>query len=103
MYIVELAVCFVYAGTRFYYGKKIAGLKLLTFVRQTTLPVILPIVVGITCIIPLFVFLQESFARFVIVSFIFMSVNTVLFWQFSMNMAEKEKVKTIILKLIHKM
>ena len=103
VYIVELAVCFVYAGTRFYYGKKIAGLKLLTFVRQTTLPVILPIVVGITCIIPLFVFLQESFARFVIVSFIFMSVNTVLFWQFSMNMAEKEKVKTIILKLIHKM
>ena len=102
IYVVAFIFCLISACFRFHFGKKIVGVQPIGFIRQTTLPVILPLLAGLACALPFVFFLQQGFVRFIIVFFVFVIVDFILFWRFSMNDSERDKMKSIVLKIIHK-
>lgn len=102
IYIIELVVCLLGAMARFYYGHKIVGLQSYVFIKKTTIPVIIPILISLICVVPIRFMMRESLLRFVLDFATYIIVNVLVFWSFSMSESEKVKLKEIVGKRLHK-
>lgn len=99
IYLVELPFCVVTICARLYFGKKIVGIKPSEFARKSTIPVVVSILSGLICVLPLEVLLPEGFLRFCIVFVVFILVDTIVFWRIGMLPSERERIQRIAKKL----
>ena len=102
IYVIELFICLLGAIVRFYYGKKIVGLQPFEFVKKTTIPVIIPILIALICVIPIRFMMHESLLRFGFAFGTYIVVNAFVFWRFSMSESEKGRFMEIAGKRLHR-
>ena len=102
IYIIELLIAFMCAGVNLYFGKKIVNISPIEFVRKTTLPVVIPIVISLILATPFHFMLEEGFLRFALVFVIFIITDSLLFWSFGMNKSEKQRMTEVVLKRVSK-
>jgi O-antigen/teichoic acid export membrane protein len=100
IYLVALFISGIVFFNRFYFGKKIAGLQPIAFIKSSILPFLFPFIVAVAlALIPYFL-IPAGFIRLFGVTFIFMGTLTLLFWTFGMQIDEREKLKGILFSLI---
>lgn len=102
IYIIELIICVLGALVRFYYGGKIVGLRPLRFLKETTLPVIIPILISLFFVLPAELLLNEGLTRFIIVFCVYIIANALMFWRFSMNKSEKGHLTELVANKLKK-
>ena len=87
---VEIVITFITGAITLEFGRRIVGINPWLFIRETTLPVVIPFLVSL--FIGLFVQapMSEGWGRLFVVSAISMIPYTVLFWLFGVQKAEKE-------------
>ena len=89
-YWVELVGVLVILVERYYFGKKIIGLDLIEYTKQTIFPTVFPIILagGFSYLIT--VIMQPGFGRLVITVLSYCSLFTLLFFVFGVNSEEKQ-------------
>lgn len=102
IYIIGIIVALFGAGTNLYFGKKVVGINPMEFIKKTTLPVLIPIGISLAFVLSICLTMNESFLRFAMVMGVFVLMNAVIFWFFSMSKSEKERIKGIAHKLVFK-
>lgn len=102
IYIIGIIVALLGAGVNLYFGKKIVDIHPLEFIKKATLPVLIPIIISLALALLLRLTMNESFLRFALVMGVFVITNAFIFWFFSMGKSEKERIKGIISKRVHK-
>lgn len=98
IYIIEIIGCLIGMGVNLYFGKNIVGINPLEFIKNATLPVVVPIIVSVAAVLPIRLMMDECFLRFVLVLCVFIMLNAMLFWFFGMNKSEKERLLGIAKK-----
>lgn len=102
LYIVSILFSFSYAFIRFYFGKKIAGLNIHSFLKNGIFPILAPIVLAtIISLIP-HLYLTESFLRLFLTTTSSLVVMTTFFWFFGLNENEAKILKLIANNVIQK-
>jgi O-antigen/teichoic acid export membrane protein len=100
IYIVALVISCVVFFNRLYFGKRIAGLQPIIFIKGSILPFFFPFLVAVAlALIPYFL-IEGGFLRLCGVTFVFMGTLTVLFWTFGMQIDERDKLKSILFSFI---
>ena len=102
VYLVSLSFCPLTIAIRFYYGKKIVGLEPASFVKNTTWPVVFPIITGLVCALPVHLLMSEGFLRFCLVFLVFTLIDFIVYWFFCVTKSEQKKIKDIVFNMIHR-
>ncbi len=87
---IEIVISIFVGWGTLLFGKRIVGIEPLKFIKETTLPVVIPFVVSL--LLGFFVqgFMQEGWARLVIVSIVAIIPYAVVFWLWGVEKSEKE-------------
>mgnify|MGYP003296984811 CR=1 FL=1 len=83
---------------RFYFGKKLAEINVLSYLKNAIVPVLLPTSIGLLCIIPQILLYVDSFVRLVLIFLSYIVIST-LFFYIIMPKNEKKKWQGIIMSL----
>lgn len=102
IYIIEVILGVIYTFVNLYFGKKIVDISPIEFIKKATIPVALPILLSLACILPIHFALNEGFLRFALVFSVFIVSNAIVFWFFSMSKSEKGRLVEIANKRLHK-
>lgn len=102
IYLVELPFCIVTICARLLLGKKIVGIKPSEFAKNSTAPVVISILGGLACALPLKFLLPEGLLRFCVVFVVFIIIDTLIFWCLGMLPSERERIQVVISKVKNK-
>ena len=102
IYIVNILIGIVVFFERLYFGKKVAGLNILTFLKLAVLPILYPILIATTLSFILHLQLDTSLIRLLIVLIIFIVSFIISFRYLSLSNYEYEKFKSLIQKVFTK-
>lgn len=102
IYIIEVILGFVYSFVNLYFGKKVVDISPWEFIKKSTLPVVIPILISLAAILPIHYMINEGFLRFALVFCVFIISNVLIFWFFSMSASEKGRLTEIVIKRIHR-
>lgn len=96
VYFITIIMEIFIGSMRLYYGKTIAQINPWYFIKSTTIPVLCPMfIASLPCLIIHYQF-EASNLRLILVCLIFIVLNVLLFYCFSMTKDEKMKINTII-------
>jgi len=102
IYMIEILIGLLGGGMNLYFGKKIVDISPREFIKQATLPVLIPIIVSLVLALPIRFSMEESFLRFALVFGVFIAANSLLFWFFSMSRRERGRLMEIAARKINK-
>ena len=102
IYMIEILIGLLGGGVQLYFGKKIVDISPREFIKQATLPVLIPIIVSLVLVLPIRFSMEECFLRFALVFGVFIAANSLLFWFFSMSRRERGRLMEIAARKIHK-
>lgn len=80
IFYVEILLCIISGGVTLGFGKKIVGIIPLQFIRETTLPIIIPLAISIAVSLFIQSNLSQGWLRFFVVSGIAIAVFAFMFW-----------------------
>lgn len=102
LYIISIFISILAAALRLYFGKKLIGLNIQSYLKNGILPVLVPITLAsIFALIP-HLYLPESFLRLILsttFSLLFLSLS---FWFWGLNENEAKTLKLIAYNVIQK-
>lgn len=102
IYIVNFIMLFVLALVRLYFGKWLLGLSPISVITDTTLPVLIPMMMSLGTTF----FIQQSIAeglqRLVLVFVVFMFIYLSIFYIFSINKSERDILNNLLLSFVKK-
>lgn len=99
IYIVGIIVSCIIFGSRLYFGKRIAGINIWSYLNNSVKPIMIPLSIAIILSIPFHFFMNAGFSRLCIVTIVFMSSLIISFWLWGLESDENEKFKDIFYKL----
>lgn len=102
VYFINILISFLVFFNRLYFGKKIAGMSIKSFLKNGILPVLLPIILTLISVFIIYNCLSESFLRLVITSLTSFIVMTITFWFFGLKESETLIFKQIFNSIIQK-
>ena len=102
VFITSILVSLIGAYVRLYFGKKIAGMNISIFFKESVFPVMFSIV--LSCLIALApkMLLPESLIRFFLTLLLTTSTMVYTFWNWGLNNSEKTKLKHALLTIKQK-
>lgn len=99
IYVVGFFMSSIVFFNRLYFGKKIIGMNISNYIKESILPALIPVIVSFMITLVPYHYIEYGFFRFMSISFCFGTVLIILFWFFGINTSEKERLLDII-KLI---
>lgn len=102
IYMIEIFVALIGMCCNLYFGNKIVGIPVREFIRRAILPVVIPLIIAFALVYPVHHFLSEGLLRLMAVFSIYILVNSVLFWFFSMSKSERGRLTGIVYKRLRK-
>lgn len=102
IFYVEIFVTMLIGVSRLLYGKRIAGINPTIFIKQTTLPVILPFVLPLIACLFVYFYMPIGFVRMFIVFSIFILTYSLLFYLWGVTKEEKRLLIQLFGKIINK-
>jgi O-antigen/teichoic acid export membrane protein len=103
IYLVGIFISLLSAGVRLYYGKKIAGINIGSFLKTVVLKSSVPIILAAGFTILPFLFLNESFIRLVLTTGISIVASVVLIRYIGLTKEEFLRLKGIVQSLLVKL
>lgn len=94
-YIIGIFISCILFGTRLYFGKKVAGIDISSYIKNSILPILFPLLLAVPLSILLHIYLGESFGRLCFVTLIFMSILTISYWTLGLVITEKDQIRDI--------
>lgn len=102
IYIIAISISLLSFFNRLYFGKKIAGINIKSYIKNAITPVLIPILLATVLAFGAHLYLSESFFRFFIVSLIFIITLTIFFWNLGLQIDEKYRLKSILFSTLKK-
>jgi len=96
IYIIAFAISIVVFFNRLYFGRKIAGIRIKSFLRNGVATVFFPLVLASSVLFLGPTILNEGILRFLALSVFFMIILTALFWLFGLQVEERKRIRSII-------
>lgn len=103
IYVLSLLSTVLMALVRLHYGRTVAGINPLNFIKKSVLPVLWPLLISSILAIILYVFIHNEWINLLAVFFAFVLTFTSLFWFIGMEKAEQNKWRDIIQKFLKKL
>ena len=101
-YIIEMAMLLVLAMVRFAFGKRLLKLSPVGVLRDTTLPVLIPMVISFGAAFFVHQQLMEGWSRLLVVFCVFMSLYTIIFYFFSIKKEERVIIHNVFCSFLVK-
>lgn len=79
------------AVLRFYFGKRIAGINTMSYLKKAVFPVLLPLIIAFILAYSVHLLLPVGFLRLIVVVVAFCGSLTVFFWMMGMNSDERRR------------
>ena len=86
---VEIVICLITGAITLEFGRRIVGLNPWMFIRETTLPVVIPFVISLMLGETIQSFMPEGWVRLICVSLASMTPFALLFWFLGVQQGEK--------------
>jgi len=102
IYVIGIGTALVAMVMRLYFGKKIADLKISSYIRNAMFSVILPMIPALAVSIGVIHFAEPGFIRLVLVTVLYITIFSVLFWWKGLNSDEKQRLKEIAISFLRK-
>lgn len=102
IYIISMIISILIFGNRLYFGKKIAGIIIPNYLKNAVKPVLFPLLIAGSLSFLVHFYMIESFTRFFLVTFAFMSLLTLTFWFWGLMDEERAKFKEIVLTVYYR-
>lgn len=96
VFIIDIFTNLLLGILYLYYGKKIVSLNPWKYTKETTIPVVIPLLVSISLVYPIYHFMNEGWLRLFLFFTTFMVVFTTLFLIMGTSMEERLRLKEII-------
>lgn len=90
IFIVEIIITLLIGLVRLYYGKTIAGINPWEFIKETTLPVLLPMVCAIALSLWFYTFFETGLLRLIVITLTYMFVFSSLFILLGVKREERQ-------------
>lgn len=103
IFIVNIIAALAASFGRLYFGKRIAGMNVNSFIMNGIIPIFIPIAGSILVALLLYYTLPQGIIRLLIITFTSVVVLTALFWIYGVNADESEKLKRILNSLLIKL
>ena len=99
---VEIVISLFTSLFRLYFGKKIVGIKPTIFIKEATMPVLLPLVPSV--LLPMFIVysMQPGWTRLILVLITFIVCYSFLFYLIGIKTEERDRLKSILIILMNK-
>ncbi len=102
IYYVEIVVVVVNMTVRLILGKQILGINPWSFIKETALPVLIPLAISFAGAYYTRGLMEASFIRLVLVTLIFILLFSMMFAFGGMNKTERKSVNKVLLSFIKK-
>ena len=102
IFFVEIAVILINGLYRLYLGKKEVGINIKDFVLTTTVPVLIPIIIGLLFVVPIHVFFPTSVSRILLVLLVFVVVSCLCFYYIGISKSERRTIMGVINESLRK-
>jgi len=103
IYYSTIFTCFLIAGVRLYFGRKVVGLKITDYIKNTIVTNLLPLCISLIPSILILFFLPSTIYRVFITTLVFCLCFVLCFWFLGTNKMEKSKwlsmAKSFLIKL----
>lgn len=96
IYIVAILFAMIGFGGRLYFGKKVAGLNIIHFMKNGVFPLLMPIVLATSAAVILNSHVKESIFRLFLTFVLSMGTLTFVLWKFSLKQEETMKIKRMV-------
>ncbi|WP_339889378.1 hypothetical protein [uncultured Flavobacterium sp.] len=96
IYIVGFFMSAIVFFNRLYFGKIIIGINIPSYIKESILPALIPVIVSFIVALVPYHYMEYGFLRLISVSFCFATVLITLFWFFGINKIEKDRLLGII-------
>ncbi|SED68136.1 Membrane protein involved in the export of O-antigen and teichoic acid [Tenacibaculum sp. MAR_2010_89] len=94
IYIIGVLISLFIFINRLYFGYKIFELSPLSFIKESILPILIPILIAsIITLIPFLYIVTTGLWKLIIIAVVYMTSLVILFWRIGMQTKEKEKIK----------
>ena len=81
-----------------YFGKKIVGINPFKYIKETTIPVVLPMIMATASVFPIYYFMNEGWLRLALFFSSFVLLFTALFLIIGLSKDERHRLMDMILK-----
>jgi O-antigen/teichoic acid export membrane protein len=102
VFLVSILVSLLVAFNRVYFGKKVAGMNIQSFFKNSIFPVLIPVLLATIFALAPHLYLPESFIRLFITTMSSLVVMTTFFWFFGLKEDEAIILKQIAYSIVHK-
>lgn len=103
IYLVGIFISILSAGVRLYYGKKIAGINIGSYLKSVVLKSTIPILLAAGFTILPYLFLSDSFIRLILTTGISILASVVLIGYLGLTKDEFSRLKIIVQSLLIKL
>lgn len=102
VYIISVIMIFFIFGNRLYFGRKIAEINILKYLKNAIIPALFPLIIAGLLSFLIQYYFTESFVRFFFSTSVFMTVFTVAFWLLGFSNMEKENFKDLVFSIYNR-
>ena len=103
IYYVQIAFTLIDGAFLLYFGKTIVGINPWGFIRKTTLPVVIPLLIAMGSAMYIQMALPQGWLRFLLDFSVFALLFSVLFYFFSITKEEKVTLNGIVHSFVNKL
>lgn len=100
VFIVDILTNVLLGILYLYYGKKIVGINPRTYIKETTIPVVVPLFFATLVVFPIFYYMNEGWLRLSLFFIVFIIVYTFLFLFIGLAKDERRRLMDMTLKPI---
>ena len=100
VFLVDILTNLLLGILYLYYGKKIVSLNPWSYLKETTIPVVLPLLVSMIIVFPIYYFMNEGWFRFSLFFIAFIIVYSIMFLIIGTSKEERLTLKNMIIPSI---
>ena len=98
VFIVDIFTNVLLGMLNLYFGKKIVGINPFKYIKETTIPVVLPMIMATASVFPIYYFMNEGWLRLALFFSSFVLLFTALFLIIGLSKDERHRLMDMILK-----
>lgn len=101
IYILGILNSLLVAGVRLYYGKKIAGISIVQYMKSAVLPILIPLTISLGAYFIIKGIFIQNLMIVALKTVIFCILFTLLFYRLGMNAEERCRLKKMVEGILH--
>ncbi len=96
VFVVDIITNILLGVLNLYFGKKIVSIEPLRFIKDTTLPVVIPLLISTALVYPIYHYMDEGWIRLFVFFASFMIVYSCLFLIMGTSKEERLKLRALL-------